>query len=366
MAHELKIQRIFQAAKKLISASHSSAAALEPLADRVRFNLSSYISLLNGPDYKELLGRLDLIKSASSDPTLISDDPSLVLYHEICSEAVALLILLDDRLNTLHEADKNPGVIQPVIHPPPPKAILSTSDQKTLFGVLEFIVCLGLYPYLLPGVDAFLKLRISHAELVNKAQNVSRNCRECCLYKLCTVLMKMFNNEVIGPAIVSRHLSDVLAALIQVCYAPVHTPRSKENNVSDCSRSCRKVPITSPGDIAQREQNNRQKSVKERCLVLLGELLNKTFQPLVVKELLILQGIPSGSSQAQGACSSSTGRTSPKWLQRACGQLLSERLMSKNGVHHVISGIMESTAGMRYKYSYKSRRNFGFHQIPRC
>ena len=32
-----------------------------------------------------------------------------------------------------------------------------------------------------------------------------------------------------------------------------------------------------------------------------------------------------------------------QWLQRICGRLLSERLMHKNGVQHVLRGIFEAT-----------------------
>ena len=39
-----------------------------------------------------------------------------------------------------------------------PRALLSVSDNKVIRSLLQFIVTLGLYPYLLPGVDLPLSL----------------------------------------------------------------------------------------------------------------------------------------------------------------------------------------------------------------
>ena len=108
---------------------------------------------------------------------------------------------------------------------------------------------------------------------------------------------------------------------------------------------------------------------------MLQNLLEGTYQPLIIRELwklLILQQQPQGGEQGPGAKNTGggggsvtrsgggkpevvgTGRRrgskgSMKWLQKVCGQLLSERLLSKNGVEHVISGIMNmATTGRHY------------------
>ena len=41
------------------------------------------------------------------------------------------------------------------------------------------------------------------------------------------------------------------------------------------------------------------------------------------------------------------GSGAHKWLQKTCGQLLSERLLHKNGVQHVLRGIFEATVAGR-------------------
>ena len=37
----------------------------------------------------------------------------------------------------------------------------------------------------------------------------------------------------------------------------------------------------------------------------------------------------------------------PKWLLKTCGQLLSERLLHRNGVQHVLRGVFEATVAGR-------------------
>ncbi|XP_053460700.1 transport and Golgi organization protein 6 homolog isoform X2 [Nycticebus coucang] len=67
-------------------------------------------------------------------------------------------------------------------------------------------------------------------------------------------------------------------------------------------------------------------------------MLDQVYQPLAVRELLILQGGPPQSCtdvKTQLKCQA------PAWLRHLCGQLLSERLMRPNGVQAVVRGILE-------------------------
>ena len=75
----------------------------------------------------------------------------------------------------------------------------------------------------------------------------------------------------------------------------------------------------------------------------------RVYQPMVVKFLLVIQS--SGASMGMDKNKNKNKNNSiniprpspsagvvksPKWLQSACGALLSERLMQKNGVMNVI------------------------------
>ncbi|POI28611.1 hypothetical protein CIB84_007639 [Bambusicola thoracicus] len=76
----------------------------------------------------------------------------------------------------------------------------------------------------------------------------------------------------------------------------------------------------------------------------LQHVLDRVYQPLAVRELLVLQGGPKQSPPAGEETKPALSR-SPAWLRRLCGQLLSERLMRPNGLQAVVRGIMEGAGG---------------------
>lgn len=110
-------------------------------------------------------------------------------------------------------------------------------------------------------------------------------------------------------------------------------------------------------------------TVEERktCKQKLQSLLGRVYQPIAIKELLVLQGGPkvctsTGSSFLNCVFDSCTLFTvwpgvllqavsgsrlpqAPPWLRRLCGQLLSERLIQPHGVQAVVRAILEGSGG---------------------
>uniref|UniRef100_A0A6G1RAS2 Transmembrane and coiled-coil domains 7 n=1 Tax=Hypotaenidia okinawae TaxID=2861861 RepID=A0A6G1RAS2_9GRUI len=86
-------------------------------------------------------------------------------------------------------------------------------------------------------------------------------------------------------------------------------------------------------------------SERAQCQETLRHILDRVYQPLAVRELLILQGRPKQSSPSPGEETKPALARAPAWLRRLCGQLLSERLMRPSGVQAVVRGIMEGTGG---------------------
>ena len=297
------------------------------------------------------------------------------IYWDTTADALCLLLLLEEVLQRLRELDLKDTKTPPI--PPPPRALLSVADEGVLQSLFQFVVSLGIYPYLLPGVDAWLKLRIPHSDFIAKETTLSHS---WFLLKCCQVLTRCCDDPLIGASLLSRHFSDILAALLQLCYSP-SGDNSKTHDVFTRETSSKRTtsPPTclSPSDIGPSScsstTDSRQSSEdlnfltvmqQEWCVATLKELLSRVYQPLVVKELLVLQGMPLQTPSAAAAIpqpSSSqtsgpprqTGRRSggrvrsPKWLQRACGELLSECLMRRNGVQHVLRGIFEATSRER-------------------
>uniref|UniRef100_A0A8D0GLY6 Transport and golgi organization 6 homolog n=1 Tax=Sphenodon punctatus TaxID=8508 RepID=A0A8D0GLY6_SPHPU len=174
---------------------------------------------------------------------------------------------------------------------------------------LQFVVTLGLCPYLLPGVGIPLRCRTEFSAVVGdvtspcSAPKAARR-----LHTSCSVLLEIAQHPSLGNLLLTRHLGDLLAGLCQLGYCPARRkgePRKPPEGLTEEERSC--------------------------CREALQSILDRVYQPLVVRELLILQGngLPIMTCWA------------PPWLRRLCGQLLSERLMRPNGVQAVVRGIME-------------------------
>ncbi|KFQ52173.1 Transport and Golgi organization protein 6, partial [Nestor notabilis] len=82
---------------------------------------------------------------------------------------------------------------------------------------------------------------------------------------------------------------------------------------------------------------------RAQCRETLRHILDRVYQPLAVRELLILQGRPKQSPPSPGEETKPALVRAPAWLRRLCGQLLSQRLMRPSGVQAVVRGIMEGT-----------------------
>uniref|UniRef100_A0A8C7ZD72 Transport and golgi organization 6 homolog (Drosophila) n=1 Tax=Oryzias sinensis TaxID=183150 RepID=A0A8C7ZD72_9TELE len=192
--------------------------------------------------------------------------------------------------------------------PPLPPDVLSVSQQKTLSTALQFVVSLGLCPFLAPGVGVPLGHRSAFGAVVEKliCQEALPPARRR-LLTTTNVLLQLAELSTLATLVFTRHLGDMMAALSQLGHEP-----QKEGERVKTGDECR------------------------ACKVALKGLLEKVYQPIVIKELLILQG---GPKQVAGL------RSAPAWLRRLCGQLLSERLMQPHGVQTVVRAVLEGGTG---------------------
>ncbi len=201
----------------------------------------------------------------------------------------------------------------------------STRTDQVCYCPQTLRFCWRVWPRqtnLQPGVDILLKARLGHACYITKATNLPSSAIQKVLHDTCSVLVNCSDNTVIGPEIIARHLSDLMSALVQVCYA-----EKEESTSSDGS-------------------------MKEACLALLHRLV-KTNQQLVMEKLVVRLIVETKHSKGNG---------NAKWLHGAYKQLLAERLMSKNGVQHVINGIMHVNNGRKcsvisyFSHSYMTHK----------
>ncbi|XP_035275672.1 transport and Golgi organization protein 6 homolog isoform X1 [Anguilla anguilla] len=251
------------------------------------------------------------------------------LTWRFTQECLLLLLGLARHLSRLleafHPAVAPPGPCLPEMAPPLPPDVLSVSQQKTVGAVLQFVVTLGLCPYLAPGVGLALGRRLAFGAAVEGAVlGGGASDRDRRLLTTTCSLLELAELPSLATLIFTRHLGDVMAGLCQLGYRP-HRPEGA-NTESDKG-------------ISMEERLN--------CRKALQGILGKVYQPIVIKELLILQG---GPKQAPPTGRGGGGPRQPlaqalPWLRRLCGQLLSERLMQPSGVQAVVRAVLEGAGG---------------------
>ncbi|XP_022106681.1 transport and Golgi organization protein 6 homolog isoform X2 [Acanthaster planci] len=364
------------------------------------------------------------------------------LKHAVC---VQMKIFLEEQT----QKRCNPQKLGPDAVPPLSPDTFSIGQQKNLTTLLQFIVCLGLVSNLQRGVGIPIEKRSGFGQLLAGRQSVPSSDK---LKHVMNILLECVEQPSLGGLILTRHLGDLLAALLQICYSSVSSSSQTQNQlrnedqkgkevtpgieVSDevalkCSsvesgdvdkstdkKSLAKSEIPlydNPGSIGFRStadsepgrtlevENNssgascldgsnisRQESPTDNSAIVedsarafiqdeamnldrglkypgtetqtthpeeleffqsqLKRLLQKAFQPMVIRELLFLQGGP-GSQRTRdslkgNAKSGSKGRQNPlprapAWLKKECGRLLSERLMQPKGIQSALRGLLD-------------------------
>lgn len=254
-------------------------------------------------------------------PSAEEDDHCWAFVQECLLMMLALTKHLSMELDIFNKTSPTPSKVQtPECAPPLPPDVLSVSQQKTLTTALQFVVSLGICPYLAPGVGVPLGHRSAFGAVVEKLTKIGTKRREGQQRLLTTtnILLKMAELSSLATLIFAQHLGDLIAALCQVGYQPhKDEPETAE------------------------EGKKLSAEEKQMCQEALRTLLKNVYQPVVIKELLILQGPKSGPVKSNNGRAAQVC-TAP-WLKRLCGQLLSERLIQPRGVQAVVQAILQGT-----------------------
>ncbi|XP_075017773.1 transport and Golgi organization protein 6 homolog isoform X3 [Calonectris borealis] len=217
---------------------------------------------------------------------------------------LALLLCLKERLAALAAVPAARGA-GPGAVPPPSADTLSVAQGRAVGRALRAAVGLGLVPYLPPGVG-----QRSGPPAPPPSPPATRGAR---LHAATAALAELTQHPALGGPLLARHLGLLLAGLCLLG----HGPATHCEGVSEAERA--------------------------RCREALRHVLDRVYQPLAVRELLVLQGRPKQSPPSPGEETKPALARAPAWLRRLCGQLLSERLMRAGGVQAVVRGIMEGT-----------------------
>lgn len=312
------LEQILEALKLLLSPGGSGSTSLQNtkhdvLLETLKSNLSALeAKFLKDAQWKKLKTLRDEIADKAEWPQSSED-----ITWSFTSQTLLLLLCLKEIMTRL-VAEFNPGKPNPRTPEAAPALspdTLSVSQQKTFQSVLQFVVTLGVCPYLMPGVGVPLRDRTEFGAVVQgivrleAAPHATRR-----LYICCRVLLDLAQHASLGSLIFCHHFGDIAAGLCQLGFCPTK----------------RKPPVPVEEVLTEEERTLSRQALRD--------ILDQVYQPLAVRELLILQG---GSPQSCTDVKTKLRCPAPAWLRRLCGQLLSERLMRPNGVQAVVRGILE-------------------------
>ncbi|XP_073911860.1 transport and Golgi organization protein 6 homolog isoform X2 [Castor canadensis] len=312
------LDQILEALKLLLSPGGSGSSSLQNTKHNVLLaTLKSNLSALEDKFLKDAQWKkLKLIRDEIAEEAEWPQN-SVDITWSFTSQTLLLLLCLKETMIRL-AADFHPGKPNPrtpEVAPALSPDTLSISQQKTVQSVLQFVVTLGVCPYLVPGVGVPLRSRTEFGAVVHDvvwpdaAPHATRR-----LYTSCMVLLNVARHASLGSLIFCRHFGDIAAGLCQLGFCPT-----------------KRKPPTPVEEVLTEEERTLARGA-------LRDLLDQVYQPLAVRELLILQG---GPPQSCTDVKTHLRCQAPAWLRCLCGQLLSERLMRPSGVQAVVRGILE-------------------------
>lgn len=276
------------------------------------------------------------------EPVTESPHGVQLLFLDHCISLLVLLKALLDEASTRCASTSAQGV------PPLPPSSLGVLQQKTVQGLLQFVVAIGIYPNLLPGVGVPLGKRTEQDALPCVASPVPLR-RHRGLVVSVRTLLACVENAALRNLIYHRHLVDLLAALLQLCYAPVRKIPGFDNGGEHDSDMSNHPSISSQLELSMKKFRDQQQ-VEDQALIaeMLSDrklfladlqcLLENAYQPLVVREVLL---ILSRSSLQRNEVGSNPERV-PRWLKSVCGQLLTQCLLRKEGLSRVLCGVFDA------------------------
>lgn len=189
----------------------------------------------------------------------------------------------------------------------PPADILSIKEQKLIQTLTQVIVCLGICPYLQPGVGLPPHMRSGFSDILEEINHHIDSSKpqfhERRLYITTQILSSCLNQKSLKAILISRHLIDLVSALCQLGYSKLEMKdiciQSEQETKTSASQISSNDDLTNTFDYIHTLNQEGSLIAQERndCAKLLHQILNHTYRPLVVQILFALQNSSSNSQQ---------------------------------------------------------------------
>lgn len=187
--------------------------------------------------------------------------------------------------------------------------LISVKNQKLLRTCFQLITSLGMSPCLIPGLGIKLSKRCITRAILPRLLLTDEQKYEM-LIDCTDFITRSYSVSALKTMIITLHLSDYLAALIQLSFAPFKKPGMYNN-------------FTMTQEMYDRLSEDRNKYAS-----IYNHLVNSCFQPILMKELLVLQ--------------SGTEPSPPAFAKRVIAKELSQRLIAPGGLLSLIRCFIES------------------------
>merc|ERR1719270_1496875 len=139
-------------------------------------------------------------------------------------------------------------------------------------------------------------------------------------------LLELAKYKQFNTLIITKQLGDILACLIQIAHAPLAKPKDETEETEKKDIEVKEENFIMTVDLYERLSQDQARFQTE-----LNNILDKSYQPMVVKFLLMLLGNRDDKK----------GIKPPKWFMKSVQVMLSSRLMIENGVMNVVRGVLD-------------------------
>lgn len=189
------------------------------------------------------------------------------------------------------------------------EVLISVKHQKLLRTCYQIIASFGIASCLLPGLGINLTKRCSSAHSLPPI--ILSDEEKYQILVLCTdFLHRSYNVPILKNIILTFHLTDYLAALIQLAFAPLKKPGVYTN-----------FTMT-------QERYDELNADRQKYIHIYEYLVSNSFQPMLMKELLVLQNV--------------TDQKTPLFVKKILAKEMSKRLTVSGGLLSLIRCFIDS------------------------
>ncbi|XP_054714685.1 transport and Golgi organization protein 6 homolog [Uloborus diversus] len=228
-----------------------------------------------------------------------------------------------------------------------PSGLLSISQQLTVRKCLQFVIALGIVPNLLPRVGIPQSKRMEYPDILTNVTFSFNPLQKYLLLEVTVeVLLDCLTSDALQGIIVFYHGCDLLAALMQICYAPVKKidDKSNDENKSEPEKICKELNLVEKLSLIKdaspfQEQWLIMKMLENKSFFkpCLEKLMKEMCPSLLMFYLLMFHGISRNSNKVLRA---------PAWFQRECNLRLTKLLLKKNGIATLVEAVLNQTCDM--------------------